>query len=316
NGRLSAGLDYYNKNTKDLLVTITPIPEVYANGTTIVNAGKVNNRGFEMELSWRDRIGDVSYSISGNMSTLRNRVISLYDDIDRISGSEGGVSGSNNLVSSAFEQGHSIWYFRAYDYVGVDKETGAPQFRNAAGEIVGSSELKTTDMTDIGSAIPRLTYGITLNVAWKGLDLTVFGTGVAGNKIYNVLYRADTPMRNSLRYYMENAWTPDNHNGSMPDMATVAQDRNFWGSSASMFNGAYFKIKQIQLGYTLPAKLTRKAYVKNLRFFVSLDDFFTFTKYPGMDPETATTSSSSGAGYDIGSYPTMKKVTFGATIGF
>ncbi len=316
NGRLSAGLDYYNKNTKDLLVTITPIPEVYANGTTIVNSGKVNNRGFEMELSWRDRIGDVSYSISGNMSTLRNRVISLYDDIDRISGSEGGVSGSNNLVSSAFEQGHSIWYFRAYDYVGVDKETGAPQFRNAAGEIVGSSELKTTDMTDIGSAIPRLTYGITLNVAWKGLDLTVFGTGVAGNKIYNVLYRADTPMRNSLRYYMENAWTPDNHNGSMPDMATVAQDRNFWGSSASMFNGAYFKIKQIQLGYTLPAKLTRKAYVKNLRFFVSLDDFFTFTKYPGMDPETATTSSSSGAGYDIGSYPTMKKVTFGATIGF
>lgn len=83
-----------------------------------------------------------------------------------------------------------------------------------------------------------------------------------------------------------------------------------------MFNGAYFKIKQIQLGYTLPAKLTRKAYVKNLRFFVSLDDFFTFSSYPGMDPETATTSSSSSAGYDIGSYPTMKKVTFGATIGF
>ena len=91
------------------------------------------------------------------------------------------------------ERGHSIWYFRAYDYAGVNKETGAPMFRNGAGNIVSSSELTEEDMTDIGSAIPKVTYGVTLNLAWKGLDLTVFGTGVAGNKIYNVLYRADTP---------------------------------------------------------------------------------------------------------------------------
>lgn len=316
NGRLSASFDYFNKDTKDLLVTITPIPEVYANGNTTVNAGKVNNRGFEMELGWRDRIGDVTYSINGNLSTLRNRVTYLYDDIDRIVTAQGGADGTNNKVHSAFEQGHSIWYFRAYDYVGVDKQTGAPQFRNQEGEIVASSELKESDMTDIGSAIPTLTYGLTLNVAWKGLDLTVFGTGVSGNKIFNVLYRADTPMRNSLRYYMDHAWTPENTSASMPEVKQVAQDRNFWSSSASMFNGAYFKIKQIQLGYTLPARLTRKAYVKNLRFYVSLDDFFTFTKYPGLDPETATRSANGASGYDIGSYPTMKKVTLGATIGF
>lgn len=103
----------------------------------------------------------------------------------------------------------------------------------------------------------------------------------------------------------------------MPDPAQVATDNNFWSSSAAVFSGAYFKIKQIQLGYTLPKNLTRKVFVKNLRFYVSLDDFFTFTKYPGMDPETATTSRGTGAsGFDIGSYPTMKKVTFGATIGF
>jgi len=316
NGRLSASLDYYNKNTEDLLVTITPIPEVYANGNTTINAGKVNNRGFEMELGWRDRIGDFSYSVSANMSTLRNRVTSLYDDIDRIITAQGGVDGTNNKVHSAFEEGHSIWYFRAFDYVGVNSETGAPQFRNREGKIVSSSELSDEDMTDIGSAIPTFTYGITVNLAYKGFDFTVFGTGVAGNKIYNVLYRADSPMCNSLKYYMDNAWAPDHRNASMPEPSQVAQDRNFWSSSASMFNGAYFKIKQIQLGYTLPQKLTRKAFVKNLRFFVSLDDFFTFSKYPGMDPETATTSRNGAAGYDIGSYPTMKKVTFGATIGF
>lgn len=317
NSRLTFGFDYFNKNTKDLLVSIQPVPEVYANGDVTVNAGKVNNKGLEFELGWRDRIGEVSYSINGNLSTLRNRVTALHESVPRLTTATGGVDGTNNKVHSAFEVGHSIWYFRAFDYVGVNQETGAPLFRKPDGSIVGSSELSDEDMTDIGSSIPTLTYGLTINLAWRGLDFTVFGTGVSGNKIFNVLYRADSPMRNSLKYFMDNAWTETNRNASMPDVAQVAQDRNFWSSSASMFSGAYFKIKQIQLGYTLPKKLTRKAYVKDLRFFVSLDDFFTFTKYPGLDPETATTSAAGGSsGYDIGSYPTMKKVTFGASIGF
>lgn len=316
NSRLTVGLDYYNKNTKDLLIAINPVPEVYTNTTTI-NAGKINNRGFEMELTWRDNIGDLYYSVSGNLSTLRNRVSYLYDDIARITTATGGVDGTNNMVSSALEQGHSIWYFRAYDYVGVNKQDGTPQFRNAEGQIVSSSELSTNDMTDIGCAIPKLTYGITLNLEYKGIDFTVFGTGVSGNKIFNVLYRPDTPMRNSMKYYMDNAWTESNRNAKMPSVASVANDRNFWSSSASMFDGSYFKIKQIQLGYTLPKHITMKAFIKELRFFASLDDFFTISKYPGMDPETATTSKTDGgAGYDIGAYPTMKKVTFGATIGF
>ncbi len=315
NDRLSVSLDYYNKDTKDLLVSINPVPEVYTNQTT-VNAGEINNKGFEMEATWKDRIGDLKYSIAGNFSTLKNEVTYLYDDIERITASQGGVDGTNNLVHTAFEEGHSIWYFRAYDYVGVDRETGAPLFRNKEGKIVGSTELSDQDMTDIGSAIPTFTYGLTLNLEYKGFDLTVFGTGVAGNKIFNILYRADTPMRNSLKYYMDNAWTPENKGASMPEVGQVAQDRNFWSSSASMFSGAYFKFKQIQLGYTLPKNLIKKVALKDVRFFVSLDDFFTISKYPGMDPETATTGRNGGAGFDIGSYPTMKKVTFGASFAF
>lgn len=79
----------------------------------------------------------------------------LYDDLQRITASKGGVDGTNNKVHTAFEEGHSIWYFRAFDYVGVDRETGAPQFRNHEGKIVNSSELTDEDMTDIGSAIPN-----------------------------------------------------------------------------------------------------------------------------------------------------------------
>lgn len=315
NDRLTVSLDYYNKNTKDLLVSINPVPEVYTN-TTTVNAGKVNNKGFEFELTWRDHIGDLGYSINANFSTLKNKVTYLYDDLARITSNQGGVDGTNNMVHTAFEEGHSVWYFRAFDYAGVDKETGAAQFRNNKGEIVSSSELSEEDMTDIGSAIPKFTYGLTINLDYKGFDFTAFGTGVAGNKIFNILYRADTPMRNSLKYYMDNAWSINNKNASMPAVENVAHDRYFWSSSASMFNGSYFKIKQIQLGYTLPKKLTQKVAVKELRFFVSLDDFFTFSKYPGMDPETATTSRNGGGGFDIGTYPTMKKCSFGASFSF
>lgn len=315
NDRLTFSLDYYNKNTKDLLISINPVPEVYVNSTT-VNAGKINNKGFEFEGSWRDHIGDLEYGINANFSTLKNEVTYLYDDITRIISNQGGVDGTNNMVCTAFEEGHSIWYFRAYDYAGVNRETGEPQFRNHNGDIVSSSELTDGDMTDIGSAIPKFTYGVTLNLAYKGFDFTVFGTGVAGNKIFNLLYRADTPMRNSLKYYMDNAWSENNRDASMPSVASVAHDRYFWSSSASMFNGSYFKIKQMQLGYTLPKKLTQKIAIKDVRFFVSLDDFFTFSKYPGMDPETATTSNNGGAGFDIGTYPTMKKCTFGASISF
>lgn len=129
NDRLAVSLDYYNKNTKDLLVKINPVPEVYTNQTT-VNAGEVNNKGFEFEASWKDHIGDLAYSINANFSTLKNEVTYLYDDLPRITASKGGVDGTNNKVHTAFEEGHSIWYFRAFDYVGVDSETGAPRFRN------------------------------------------------------------------------------------------------------------------------------------------------------------------------------------------
>jgi hypothetical protein len=104
----------------------------------------------------------------------------------------------------------------------------------------------------------------------------------------------------------------------MPDPAAVKSSWKFWSSSAAMFNGAYFKIKQVQLGYTIPAAITRKVLINNLRCYVSLDDYFTFSKYPGADPETATASNNgaSSNGYDNGTYPQAKKVIFGLNITF
>ena len=91
---------------------------------------------------------------------------------------------------------------------------------------------------------------------------------------------------------------------------------NFWGSTASIFDGSFFKIRQIQLGYTVPQAWTKKILIKQLRMFVSLDDYFTFTSYPGMDPETATSGQASGRGVDIGAYPSMRKLMLGVNVSF
>ena len=235
--RLSLSVGHFNKMTNDLLVTINPVPEIGVS-STVVNAGSVLNRGFEFEGAWKDKVGDFTYSVNANFATLHNEVTYLDPAISRLTGSTGGVDGTNNPIHSAFEVGYPIWYFRGYNYEGVDAATGAAILEDVSGD----GTIGDADMTYIGKAIPDYTYGVNINLGYKGVDLNIFGTGVGGNEIFTVFYRADTPMRNSLRYYYDNAWTAENTGASMPDPAAVAQDWHFWGSSASMFSGAYFKI--------------------------------------------------------------------------
>ena len=191
---------------------------------------------------------------------------------------------------------------------------GAPLYHNAAGEVVNNVE--EGDLQYIGKAIPDMTYGLTINLAYKGFDFLLFGTGTVGNDIFSLLYSADRSTLNTLTHYWKNSWSETNKNALYPEMKQVHTDWKFWSSSASMFDGSYFKIKQIQLGYTLPRKFTQKFLVKNLRVYASLDDFFTISSYPGCDPETATTGSHNNMGYDAGTYPTSKKVVFGVNITF
>lgn len=310
NSRLTLGFDWYRKMTRDLLISIAPVPEIGVK-STYVNAGNVLNTGVELELDWKDSIGDFTYSVNANMATLRNEVLSLHKAVPRI---ENMVSGLNNQVRSAFEAGYPIWYFRGYKYAGVDSETGAPLYYNADGKVVDS--VKDNDRQFIGKAIPDATYGITINLGYKGFDFSVFGTGTIGNDIFSMLYSADRPKTNSLTHFWRNSWKTPGGDAKYPESGKVANDWIFWSSSASVFNGSYFKFKQIQLGYTLPRNLTRKVMINNLRLYVSLDDFFTISSYPGCDPETATTGNFGTMGYDLGTYPTMKKVIMGVNLTF
>lgn len=304
NNRLSLSFDYYTKKTKDLIVTgITP-STIVGNTASPVNAGDITNKGVEIELGWQDHISDFRYSIRGNIATLKNKVTYLHKTLDAIDGTSFHTYGA----ITRFKKGQPAWYFYGYKFTGIDQKTGDPTFEDTYKD----GTITDKDKTYIGKGIPDFTYGITLTAAWKGLDFIVFGTGSKGNDIYSCLDRADY-MVNKLTEFTADRWTSSHTNGTRP-RAGANDMSKYFTSSASVYDGSYFKIKQIQLGYSLPTSLLKKVSISNLRIYGSLEDFFTFTKYKGFDPEV--TGVGSALGVDKGSYPTSKKIVCGISIAF
>ncbi len=321
NNRLTVGLDWYNKNTDGLLVSVNPamevgVPVFFEGGpsaSSTVNAGAVNNKGFEIELGWRDQIGDFGYSISGNAAWLKNRMTYLDPLVGRLSGRT--VQGT--YLTSYCEPGMPLWYMCGYKAKGVDKDGNMVYFDyddegKEVGETISPQE---NDRVYLGKGIPTWTYGLTINMNWKNFDLSIFGNGVAGCQIYPTAFRVDRPSCNTYAWYWKNSWKKAGDEAWAKFPAANHWTSEAFSSSATVFDGSYFKIKQIQLGYTLPRNLTQKIAISNLRVFAMLDNFFTFTKYIGLDPETATTGGNA-LGFDMGNYPTAKSIIFGVNLEF
>lgn len=302
NDRLSFSMDYFDKKTKDLITTNTP-PLEAGNTASPINGGNVSNRGFEFELSWRDRIGGFSYGIKGNIATLKNKVTYLDPSISRLNG-----VGLMQWTATAFEKNMPVWYFRGYRIKGIDPKTGDAIFVDTD----GSGEINADDQTMIGSGIPDFTYGLTLDMGYKGFDFSVFATGASGNDVLMGLFRTDRPTVNRFASYYTDRWTPSNSNASLPKAGV---DPRYWTSDAVVYDGSFLKIKQIQLGYSFPQKLLNKVSIANARLYVSLDDFFTITNYPGIDPE-ASSGDDNALGVDRGYYPLSKKISFGLSVTF
>jgi TonB-linked SusC/RagA family outer membrane protein len=301
NNRLTFDMDYFNKQTKDLLFSVS-IPSELGFSSVTTNGGNVLNSGWEFELGWRDHIGELNYSISGNFSTLHNEVLALAEGSTPSRRTD--ASSSNYQVETVFDVGYPIWYMNGYIYEGVASDGSA-----ILKDVNDDGDINSGDMTFIGQTTPKYTFGLNFNLDWKGFDFALYGAGAAGNVLMPVLHR--TGFKNDLRYYLEQYEA-----GKYPNPEKIVGEYKFWSSTANVFKGDYFRIKQMQFGYTLPAKITKKAAISNLRFYVSLDDYFTFSKYPGLDPETASMNTSTGAGLDFGSYPTMQKVLLGVNITF
>lgn len=302
--RLSFSADWYQKKTKDLIVTGTRPSASIGLTVSPINAGNVVNKGFEFEAGWQDTVGDFHYSIRANASTLKNEVTYIDPSLQAISGATFHIYGA----VTRFEKGYPAWHFYGYEFDKIDPETGNPLFK----DLDSSGGLSEGDKTDLGSGIPRMNYGLTFTAGWKNFDFILFASGAAKTKIFALLDRSDYPT-NKLTYYTKDRWTPSNTAGSMP-RAGANNYAQYLMSSASVLDGSYLKIKQIQLGYTLPSSLLSKIKISSLRVYASLDDFFTFTKYPGLDPEITNVGSSMGV--DKGAYPTAKKAVFGVNLSF
>lgn len=304
NSRLNIGVDYFNKTTKDLIVSGATLSMVAGYASPPVNSGSIKNSGVEIELGWRDHIGDFNYSVRGNIGTLKNRVTKVNDNISTING----ACPVNMLRPvTRFEKDHPAWYFYGYKYLGVNPDTGDAIYwdKNKDGQI------SPDDKTDIGSGIPTLTFGLTLTAAWKGFDLLVFGSGASGFDIFNFYNISGTPV-NMLQEFALNRWTPEHTNAKYPHAKVYDIDSQ--ESSSHVFKGDYFKIKQIQLGYTLPKKALKSLHLQSLRVYASLDDFFCFTSYLGFDPEVVGFGNATGI--DYGLYPNSRKMTFGLNLSF
>lgn len=306
NERLGISVDWYNKNTEDLL-TSTTAPANTGSTRMYINAGKVNNHGTEIELSWKDNIGDFGYSISGNIATVHNKVLE-GTAAERVQGERIW----NSYYMTYFEKGYPLWYLRAFIIDGIDQETGAPIYRDKDKNGV----INDDDRDYAGCGIPDFTYGLTLNLNYKNFDLIVYGAGSQGGELLYSLNRGDFAQQNTLREFYYKAWQNPQSTGykyPKPDYS----DTYFRASTARIFDASFFKIKQIQLGYTVPKNILKKVKMGSLRAYVSLDDWFTFTKYPGLDPETSHAgTSAAGLGIDYGSYPISKKLVLGVNVSF
>lgn len=300
--RLTLTVEYYIKKTRDLLTSYTP-PIETGNDPSMINAGDVVNRGFEFEAGYRNRIGKFSYAINGNLSTLHNEVTYLNPTISRMSGSQ-----INLWTATAFEKGRPVWYFRGYKTNGINPSTGDPEFVDTNGKEGISSD----DQTQIGNPIPRITYGGDINLTYGSFDFSMLIQGQRGNDIIMGMVRTDRPILNKFEYFYTNRWTVENPHSTMP---RAGADARSWNSDLLVFDGSFMRIKQIQVGYTVPEKWLNKIAGSAFRIYFSLEDYFTFTDYPGLDPE-AGSSNESSLGIDRGQFPTAKKMMVGASVTF
>jgi TonB-linked SusC/RagA family outer membrane protein len=309
-GRLSATMDYYHKMTDGLLVQ-SVAPLVTGTSTVYQNLGKVLNSGLELELEWRDHIGDFGYGVKGNIAILHNKVTKYRGKGTRISGS-GLLSASSALTY--FEEDYPLWYIRGYKMTGVNQQTGEAIYE----DIDGDGSITENDRTNLGKGIPDLTYGLTITASYKNFDLNVYGAGACGNKlVYGMMSTNKETWNNRPQFLYDGRWTGTGGNATMPGAVYQLNDSRFYNSDAFVFDASFFKIKQIQLGYTVPKKILGTIGVEAVRAYVSLENFFTFTDYPGSDPEVnASGNSSSALALDFGGYPMSKSVSFGLNVSF
>ncbi|MCG8521542.1 MAG: TonB-dependent receptor, partial [Pseudomonadales bacterium] len=301
--RLSFGFDWYNKLTEDLLFN-PDVPSTAGNWSPYANAGTVKNTGYEFQLGYENHENEFVYGITLNASTNKNVVTELNVPQARINGINAG--GPSWGAATAFEEGEPIWYYRGYEgSVGDNGEFIAKDNDGVEG-------ITDADKTNIGDPWPDFMYGGNIFMEYKGFDFNMILQGQSGAQNIIAWLRNDRLNMNFTEYFYDNRWTPENTNASLP---APTSEGKFYQSDFLVYDNDFFRIKQIQFGYNFDKALLEKIKISNLRLYVSLKDFFTFTSYPGMDP-VAGMGDDNGQGLDKGVYPTPRTAIFGLNVSF
>ena len=321
-------LDYYKMITSDLLFDVE-LPGFIGVATQTRNIGEVENKGFEVAVGAKLMTNNqLNWSVSANLSLNRNKILKLAEN-----NTEGNdvlygtvpLEGSSGLESQILREGESVGTFYGYVYDGVlqsgenaldlvhasDQNPGGRKFA----DLDGDGALTADDRTIIGNPHPDFIYGLNNNLSFKNFDLNIFILGKKGGDIMN--YTAmDLGLLNGRSNQSKdvvNRWTPSNTNTDIPS-ANI--DRVFIVSDRWVEDGSFLRLKNVSLGYTFKDINIEKFHLRSARIYISAQNLYTITKYSGVDPEIAYSSSNKNIGLDYASYPNVKSFTAGLNIGF
>ncbi|MBR5724055.1 MAG: TonB-dependent receptor [Bacteroidales bacterium] len=321
--QFTATLDYYIKDASGMLMEMQ-VPTYAGDSAPTGNVGTMRNSGFEIDLGYRGAIQDFNYGVKLNASYNRNKLTKLADDASYI------ITASHKIGSlTRGEVGEVFPYFWGWKTDGVFQnwdEVNA--YVNSEGNLIqpnaqpgdfrwkdinGDGVINDSDRTKLGKGIPDWTFGFTLTMDWRGFDFSMLLQGQLGAQTLNVTRRTDLYYINLPKSIL-NRWTGEGSTNEYPRFAFDSANENYRVSDYWMEDASFLRARNIQLGYTLPVSLTRKAFVSRLRLYGQVENAFTLTRYTGCDPEVS--GGFREVGVDRGVYPQNRTVTFGVNVTF
>ena len=321
--QFTATLDYYIKDASGMLMEMQ-VPTYAGDSAPTGNVGTMRNSGIEIDLGYRGAIGDFNYGIKANASYNVNKLTKLADDSSYI------ITSTHKIGSlTRGEVGEVFPYFWGWKTDGVFQNMDEVNaYVNDKGELIqpnaqpgdfrwkdinNDGVINDDDRTKLGKGIPDWTFGLTLTFDWKGLDFSMLLQGQLGAQALNVTRRTDLYYINLPKSIL-NRWTGEGSTNKYPRFAFDSANENYRVSDYWMEDASFLRARNIQLGYTLPANLTRKAFISRLRLYTQVENAFTLTKYTGCDPEVS--GGFREVGVDRGVYPQNRTFTFGVNVTF
>ena len=323
--RISLTADYYNRVNRDMLFDIqTPS----ATGLTLatVNLGSVLNRGWEFALATQNvQTKDFGWTTNFNISFNKNEVLSMSSNADKVFGNTGG-RGNTNVT----QVGSSIGSFYGRQATGVfqtDEEAkayGKQPFARAGdirwADINNDGAVNDDDRTLLGSPLPKYTAGFNNTFRYKAFSLDIFTNAVVGNNIYNALFAFNnSSVQNNAKYVDDRRWRNAEQpgDGNWGRAIRGGRNNNTLFSSLNIFDGSYWRIRNVVLNYTVPGTFAQRIGMQSVRLNASATNLLTVSDYPGFDPEVGNAGNNQRApGVDFGTYPVAHTITFGLTAQF